>query len=81
MRFQRFWAMFAARNKEFFRDRAAFGWNFLFPFLIIAGFGTVFGAKSFSEYKAGVFPVAPPCPSITRLNFPKAFNLQDMWRL
>ena len=35
MRFKRLWAIFNARNREFFRDRAAFGWNFLFPFLII----------------------------------------------
>ena len=74
MRFQRFWAMFAARNKEFFRDRAAFGWNFLFPFLIIAGFGTVFGAKSFSEYKAGVFPVAPPLSIHHKVELPEGFQ-------
>ena len=36
MRWKRMWAMFKARNYEFFRDKAAFGWNFLFPFLIIA---------------------------------------------
>jgi ABC-type multidrug transport system permease subunit len=48
--------MFKARNREFFRDRAAFGWNFLFPFLIVAGFGVIFGAKSYTEYKIGLFP-------------------------
>ncbi len=66
--------MFAARNKEFFRDRAAFGWNFLFPFLIIAGFGTVFGAKSLSEYKAGVFPVAPPLSIHHKVELPEGFQ-------
>ena len=50
--------MFRARNREFFRDRAAFGWNFLFPFLIIAGFGVIFGGKDIVEYKVGVFPYA-----------------------
>ncbi len=60
MRFKRMWAIFMARNLEYFRDRAAFGWNFLFPFLIVAGFGIVFGGKSFSEYKVGVFPVENP---------------------
>jgi len=48
--------MFKARNREFFRDRAAFGWNFMFPFLIVAGFGVIFGAKSHTEYKIGLFP-------------------------
>jgi len=56
MSFKRFWAMFKARNREFFRDRAAFGWNFLFPFLIVAGFGIIFGGKSYTEYNVGLFP-------------------------
>jgi ABC-type multidrug transport system permease subunit len=56
MSFKRFWTMFKARNREFFRDRAAFGWNFLFPFLIVAGFGVIFGGKSHTEYNVGLFP-------------------------
>lgn len=74
MRVKRLWAMFTARNKEFFRDRAAFGWNFLFPFLIIAGFGTVFGSKSMSEYKAGVFPVETPLALHQKVEIPEAFR-------
>ncbi len=74
MRFKRLWAMFTARNLEFFRDRAAFGWNFLFPFLIIAGFGIVFGGKSFSEYKAGVFPVESPISIHHRVAIPEGFQ-------
>ena len=57
MNFRRLWAIFTARNHEFFRDRSAFGWNFLFPFLIIAGFGIIFGDKAQNQYKVGVFPV------------------------
>ncbi|MDW7773574.1 MAG: ABC transporter permease [Desulfobulbaceae bacterium] len=53
---KRIWAMFKARNYEFFRDKAAFGWNFLFPFLIIAGFGIIFGGRDYSGFKVGVFP-------------------------
>lgn len=56
MSLKRLWIIFNARNREFFRDRAAFGWNFLFPFLIIAGFGIIFGGKSYTEYKVGLFP-------------------------
>ncbi|MCX5881912.1 MAG: ABC transporter permease [Deltaproteobacteria bacterium] len=74
MRFKRLWAMFTARNLEFFRDRAAFGWNFLFPFLIIAGFGIVFGGKSFSEYKAGVFPVESPISIYHKVAIPEGFQ-------
>ncbi len=56
MRFQRFCTMFKARNREFFRDRASFGWNFMFPFLIVAGFGIIFSGKSYNEFKVGIFP-------------------------
>ena len=55
MSFKRMWVMFNARNKEFFRDSTALGWNFLFPFLIIAGFGILFGGKEYEEFKVGVF--------------------------
>ncbi|WP_244154244.1 ABC transporter permease [Desulfospira joergensenii] len=60
---KRMWVLFLARNYEFFRDRAGFGWNILFPFLIVAGFGLLFGADSGQEFKAGVFPVSGPANS------------------
>jgi ABC-type multidrug transport system permease subunit len=56
MNLKRLWAVFKARNYEFFRDRAAFGWNFLFPFLIVAGFAILFGGKEQTEFKIGIFP-------------------------
>ncbi len=57
MNFKRLWVIFVARNREFFRDKAAFGWNFLFPFLIVAGFGLIFGGEAYTKYKIGVFPI------------------------
>jgi ABC-type multidrug transport system permease subunit len=48
--------MIVARNREFFRDRAAFGWNFLFPFLLIGGFAIIFGGQEHKDYKVGVYP-------------------------
>ena len=59
MRFKRLIAIFNARNREFFRDRAAFGWNFLFPFLIILGFGVIFKGDYKSQFKVGIFPITP----------------------
>ncbi len=53
---KRFYSIFIARNKEYFRDRAAFGWNFLFPFLIILGFTVIFQNRGQSEYKIGIIP-------------------------
>jgi len=46
--------MFKARNHEFFRDKAAFGWNFVFPFLIVVGFGIVFGGDTHNTLKVGI---------------------------
>lgn len=57
----RIWAMFVARNKEFYRDRAAFGWNVIFPFLLIGGFALIFDNDNRNEFKVGVFP----CPRVS----------------
>jgi ABC-2 type transport system permease protein len=59
MSFKRIWAMIVARNYEFFRDKAALGWNFLFPFLLIAGFAIIFGGREHKELKIGLFPCTP----------------------
>ncbi len=55
-RLKRFYSIFKARNKEYYRDRAAFGWNFVFPFLIILGFAIIFQNKGQTEYKIGIIP-------------------------
>jgi ABC-2 type transport system permease protein len=47
-------AVFVARNKEFFRDRAALGWNIVFPVLIVAAFAFVFSGPLPAQYKLGV---------------------------
>ncbi len=73
MKFKRFWAIFMARNREFFRDRAAFGWNFLFPFLIVAGFGIMFGGRQYTVYKVGIFPYESEIVSVKNLNLPAKF--------
>jgi ABC-type multidrug transport system permease subunit len=77
MRFKRFWAILKARNYEFFRDRSAFGWNFLFPFLLVAGFGIIFGGKTYTEYKIGIFPSETKQVSTAQVNIPQRFkNMQ-----
>lgn len=58
MKLKHVMTVFKARNREFFRDRAAFGWNFLFPFLIVIGFAVIFGREDYNAYKVGLFPVA-----------------------
>ena len=55
MSFKRMWALFVARNREFIRDKAGFGWNILFPFFIVAGFGFLFNSDSTKQFTIGVF--------------------------
>ncbi len=74
MSLKRLWAILKARNLEFFRDRSAFGWNFLFPFLLVAGFGIIFGGKTYTEYKIGVFPTNSEQVSLEQLNIPQRFK-------
>jgi ABC-type multidrug transport system permease subunit len=71
---KRLWIMIIARNREFFRDRAAFGWNFLFPFLIVAGFGLIFGGEAHRTFKVGVFPHATNGMVVDALNIPEGFK-------
>ena len=74
IRLKRIWVMFRARNKEFFRDRAAFGWNFAFPFLIILGFGLIFGGENFQRYKIGVFPQTGEQVILATSSIPERFQ-------
>ena len=47
--------------------------EFLFPFLIIAGFGIIFGGRDYSGFKVGVFPLLNQDVAITEANLPKKF--------
>ncbi len=73
MNLKRMWAVFVSRNYEFLRDRAAFGWNFLFPFLIVAGFAVVFGNDNRAQFKVGVFPAAQET-AVENLDLPDRFK-------
>ena len=74
MSMKRLWTIFKARNHEFFRDRAAFGWNFLFPFLIVAGLGLIFGGKNYTEYKIGLFPQEQATITIENSSIPSGLR-------
>ena len=81
MSFKRMWALFVARNFEFIRDRAGFGWNILFPFLIVAGFGVIFSSDSRSEFKIGIFPVTPGQMIVKDLEIPDKLKTYDYLKL
>jgi ABC-2 type transport system permease protein len=74
MSLKRMWALFVARSLEFIRDRAGFGWNILFPFLLVAAFGIAFGPDAKKQFKVGVFPVTDPVPALEILRIPEALK-------
>ena len=59
MNFKRLLAVFFARNKEFLRDRAAMGWNLVFPVLIVGGFAFAFSGEPAPLYKVGIHGANP----------------------
>jgi ABC-type multidrug transport system permease subunit len=66
-----------ARNHEFFRDKAAFGWNFAFPFLIIIGFSFIFEGRNFQKFTVGVFPSPDYETMFVNSTIPPAFQSGD----
>lgn len=58
MNLKRFFAVFKARNIEFFRDKSSLGWNLIFPVLLLIGFSFIFSGDGRSAYKVGIINVA-----------------------
>ncbi len=56
---KRFWAVFVARNLEFFRDRSTLVWNIALPVLLIFGFAFAFPGGGGTSYKIGTVGPAP----------------------
>ena len=60
----RVWAVFKARNLEYLRDRASFGWNLVFPILIVLALAVVFSGPPtgiFSITYLGAHDARPAC--------------------
>ena len=55
---KRIYALFVARNLEFFRDRSALAWSVLLPVLIIFVFAYAFTEDNPEKYKVGVVGAA-----------------------
>ncbi len=54
MNIKRFYAIFKARNIEFFRDKSSLSWSLLFPALLVAGMSFVFSGDGRPAYSVGV---------------------------
>lgn len=51
---KRFYAVFKARNLEFFRDRSSLTWAIVFPIVLLVGFAVVFSGDGQDMFKAGM---------------------------
>ncbi|WDE06341.1 ABC transporter permease [Thalassomonas viridans] len=58
MNIKRFYAVFKARNIEFFRDKSSLSWNLVFPVLLLVGLSVIFSGDGRAVYKVGVMDLA-----------------------
>jgi len=54
MSLKRILAIVAARNREFYRDKAGLGWNIFMPVMIVLGFAFIFSGPPEDLFKVGV---------------------------
>ena len=54
MNFKRISAVFVARNREFYRDKAGLGWNIFMPVVMVLGFAFIFSSPDQDIFKVGV---------------------------
>ncbi|HUW42058.1 MAG TPA: ABC transporter permease [Rectinemataceae bacterium] len=69
---KKFWAVFVARNLEFFRDRSTLIFNLAFPIILILGFAYAFPSGGGTTFKVGVvggMPAAGSAEDIPFLHF------------
>jgi ABC-2 type transport system permease protein len=65
----RFWAVFVARNLEFFRDRSTLIFNLVLPIVLIFGFAFAFPGGGGTSFKIGTVGVAPAAGSAADIAF------------
>ena len=54
MNLKRILAVVAARNREFYRDKAGLGWNIFMPVVMVLGFAFIFSGQEEDLFKVGV---------------------------
>ncbi len=56
-------AVFVARNREFYRDRAGLGWNIFMPILMVLAFAFIFSGEPEDQLKIGVITANGSLPA------------------
>lgn len=73
---KKFWAVFIARNLEFFRDRSTLIFNLVFPVILIFGFAYAFPAGGGTSFKIGLVGDLPAAGSPADVAFLHYKHLQ-----
>ena len=60
---RRILAIFVARNREFYRDRAGLGWNIFMPILMVLSFAFIFSGEPQALFKVGVLTTDGTLPT------------------
>jgi ABC-type multidrug transport system permease subunit len=66
---KKFWAVFVARNLEFFRDRSTLIFNLAFPVILILGFAYAFPGGGGTTFKIGTIGGPPAAGSAADVAF------------
>jgi ABC-type multidrug transport system permease subunit len=66
---KKFWAVFVARNLEFFRDRSTLIFNLAFPVILILGFAYAFPGAGGTTFKIGTIGGPPAAGSAADVAF------------
>ena len=74
---KKFWAVFVARNLEFFRDRSTLIFNLVMPMALIFGFAFAFPGGGGTTFKIGVVGEAPAAGSAAETG--SALRLARVW--
>lgn len=80
---KQFLAMFIARNKEYYRDRAAFGWAIMFPVVVIAACALAFSNPDTSIFTVGVHGNVDQQPAVAKFldhTYIKTVTIPDLDR-
>ncbi|MDA8425539.1 MAG: ABC transporter permease [Treponema sp.] len=73
---KKFWAVFVARNLEFFRDRSTLIFNLAFPIILILGFAYAFPGGGGTTFKIGLVGDRPAAGSVEDVAFLHYKHLQ-----
>ncbi len=60
---RRILAVFVARNREFYRDRAGLGWNIFMPIFMVLSFAFIFSGEPQAPFKVGVLTADGTLPA------------------